>query len=140
MDKELDSAQIIQYAEIIKYNESILTVKLIKTGKIVECTVYSQISEIKNYKSSGLTGLLPQIKDTILVVIDKNMRLSLVAKQIDKGFLRFWSPMETGSVAMFYFKYPAKPLPNEKGLDSNNKDYLTCWDGCLIPIDKLTIK
>jgi hypothetical protein len=140
LDKELDSAKIIQFAKILKYDKTTLTLKLTKSGKTVDCKIYCSISEIKDYKSSGLTGILPGIGDTILVVIDKNDRLALVAKQIDNKSLRFWSPMETGSIALFYFKAPVSPIPNEKGLGHNEKGFFTCWDGCLFPIDKLIIK
>jgi hypothetical protein len=140
LENELDSAMIVQYAVILDYQKTTLKLQLSKTGDIIECNVYSKLTKIENYQASGLTGTLPIVGETILVVIDKYKRLSLIAKQIDNEMLRVWSPIETGSIAMFYFKAPVKPIPNEKGLELDNSDYLTCWDGCLFPIDNLMTK
>ena len=137
---ELDSAIMIQYAKIIDYQKTTLTLQLINSNDTVTCNVYSNISEIKDYTATGLTGLLPPIGVTILVVIDIDNRLSLIAKQVDNNKLRFWSPIESGSTAMFYYNEPVEPIPNEKGIDLENSDYLTCWDGCLFPKEKLVYK
>jgi hypothetical protein len=88
-----------------------------------------------NPVKTELTTCTPFKKDTVLIVIDTNNRVSLFAKILADKY-RFWSPYFTGSLALFRFSYPAEIL--DKSLEvkelgqANGKTYLACWDGCYL--------
>jgi len=81
----------------------------------------------------------PFIGDTVLVVIDGYDRIKVYGKRVNNDF-RLWSPLMSGSLAYFDFENPIKPIEKNKLLNnSDTSKWMACWDGCLIPVDKLDI-
>ncbi|MFM2385901.1 MAG: hypothetical protein RL660_658 [Bacteroidota bacterium] len=79
----------------------------------------------------------PFIGDTVLVVIDGYDRIKVYGKRI-KGDFRLWSPSMSRSLALFRFESPIKPIEVSKQFTSSDtSSFMACWDGCLIPTDKL---
>lgn len=81
----------------------------------------------------------PFLGDTVLVVIDGYNRIKVYGKRIKSDF-RLWSPLMSGSLAYFNFESPNRPIEKSKLLsDSDTTKIMSCWDGCLIPVDKLDL-
>ena len=81
----------------------------------------------------------PFIGDTVLVIIDGYDRVKIYGKRIKNDF-RLWSPLMSGSLAHFNFESPIKPVEKTKILNnSDTNKTMACWDGCLIPVDKLDL-
>jgi hypothetical protein len=138
LDNELKYAKLTSYVEIKKYSNNRIFFANINTKKMSSAIVYQDYisgQKIKKYQ----TAYWPEIGDRVLIIINKKNVVSLFAKP--QGiFYRFWSPENTMSLAMFYFKKPAIKLPNQKYWASSpegHPDYEACWDGCLLPIGKL---
>ena len=82
-------------------------------------------------------GHSPQLKDTVLIVLDSTSKISLFAKLVGNEY-RFWSPQYTISSALFAFKSPAKRL-NIVSLHNSEDDLFSCWDGCLLDKEALNL-
>jgi hypothetical protein len=77
----------------------------------------------------------PFIGDTVLIIIDGYVRVKVYGKRVNNDF---WSPLMSGSLAWFDFESPIKPIEKSKLLNnSDTNKVMACWDGCLIPINKL---
>jgi len=134
-EKELKKAIFVGLVIVEKYDENgtihFRSLEFLDTIN----TAFSSFSNQNQYSfdiNSYCTGSYPNPKDTVLIVIDSVNEVSLFAKYT-KGNYRFWSPEETGSIALFQFSEPALKLPFEKS-DENNEKIKTCWDGCLLPV------
>ena len=83
------------------------------------------------------TENIPFIGDTVLIIIDANERIKVYGKKVNNDY-RLWSPLMSGSIALFDFEKPLKPIEQSKLLqNSDTNKTMTSWDGCLLPIDKL---
>lgn len=73
---------------------------------------------------------LPYIGDTVFIVTEGD-GISLFGKRVGNDY-RLWSPLPTGSIAIFVFTEPLKgiDLRSMEKYGSNE----SCWDGCLLPI------
>jgi hypothetical protein len=81
----------------------------------------------------SLTGYWPKKGEKVLIVIDKRGPVSLFAYQQGNNY-RFWSPWYPLGNVIFKFRKPALKLQNSKGLNDSMS-----FDGCLLPMNKLTI-
>jgi hypothetical protein len=88
-------------------------------------------------KAADWSGHSPLVKDTVLIVLDAGNKISLFAKLVGNEY-RFWSPQYTVSSALFTFKAPAKRL-NEVALHNDEDDLFSCWDGCLLDKEALSL-
>jgi len=132
LDKELKEASLIEYVEITGYADSMLTVKPVEGKKTFNIPV-GHVMAMDGIMDI-LTSHWPVKGEKVLVVLNTEGKLSLFAYKQDTQY-RFWSPHETGSLAIFYFKKPAAKLPDQKGLSYDTGEYETCWDGCLLPTE-----
>jgi hypothetical protein len=135
LDKELQEATLIEFVEIISYSDSAIIFRTI----IGDRTITSKIGRgvIKAHQGDKFkTGYWPVIGEKVLVIVGQNDFISLFANKIGENY-RFWSPYYTGSVALFCFKSPATKLPDQTGIKENLRGYETCWDGCILPSNKL---
>jgi hypothetical protein len=135
LDKELKEASLIEYVEILNYTDTTVVFKIIAsnttaTAKALGATTFGQLFD------KHTTGYWPSIGEKALIVVAQSGFVSLFADKQNDNY-RFWSPGFTGSTAIFYFKKPAIKLPDNKGLDNSDGVYESCWDGCLLPVDKL---
>jgi len=84
---------------------------------------------------TDLAGKWPTIGQKILIVINKNNRVSLFAIKIGDDY-RFWDPNSVpfaNSIFSIPKERPYKPLENCKNSGrSENANYWTCTDGCLL--------
>lgn len=79
----------------------------------------------------------PFIGDTVLVIIDGYNRVKSYGKRVGNDY-RLWSPLITWSIALFEFESPIRPIEKSKLLDNSDSAKISaCWDGCLVPVDKL---
>lgn len=87
------------------------------------------------------TALWPAVGEDVLVVVGTHGAVSLFAVQRGNTY-RFWSPIETGSVAVFSCRAPAQPLPGSQ-IDSAimGTDLAPAsQDGCLMPVAAVVIR
>lgn len=80
-----------------------------------------------------ISGSVPDVGDTALIVLDKSKRIKLMAKDYNETYFRFWTPARAN--VKFKYKRPAIPVPGfEEDIWVDIKgDYYTCEDGCLYP-------
>lgn len=135
LDKELKEASLTEYVEILNYTDTTIVFKTIDGNKILTAKTRGAIIQGQQF-DKHTTGYWPPKGEKVLIVVGQSGFVSLFADK-QKDSYRFWSPGFTGSTAMFYFKKPATKLPDNRGLDNSKGEYQTCWDGCLLPIDKL---
>ena len=157
LDKELKEAMYIDYVEIVNYSDSSIQFKEIVGFKGYHSMKWfnTQNFERKTENPSAIlsaklldgidsdfgfkkhtTGYFPRKGEKVLIVITENNHVSLFAAAKNDQF-RFWSPFFTESMALFYFKTPASKLKGENTISNKFGDYETCWDGCLLPKNKL---
>jgi hypothetical protein len=75
----------------------------------------------------------PYIGDTVFIVVNCNDFITIFGKQVKNDY-RLWSPLMTGSIAIFEFSEPLKPIDSTMVLGTQGQTK-SCWDGCLIPIN-----
>ena len=157
LDKELKEAIYFDYVEVIDYTDTSLLFREVEghDGFYSPAWLRTQnftlnarhqavVLSAKTHSGQGFnkgfdkftTGYWPQKGEKVLIVINKENRVSLFARKIADKY-RFWSPFVTGSIALFYYKAPALKLKDHHGLSDNSGDYRSCWDGCLLPVKKL---
>lgn len=88
-----------------------------------------------NFDKSDWTCNMPFIGDTVLIVIDGYNRSVVFGKKVGPNY-RLWSTLFSESIAIFEFEKPVTALNKEKTLRATDS-ITTCWDGCLVPIQKL---
>ena len=142
LDRELNESKLIKYVEILDYTDTSIIFKIIGSSKILAAknTFQGPIIgfTVKKYK----TAYWPSKGEKVLIVIDKNNYVSLFAIIIGSNYL-FWSPRQTMSTALFYFKKPAFKNPDIKEQASrpeHHPEYDACWENCFFPMDKLPIR
>jgi hypothetical protein len=84
-------------------------------------------------KDNYWTENYPHIGDTIFIVVNENDLIRIFGKQVKNDY-RLWSPLMTGSIAIFEFSEPLKPIDSSMVIGVNGQTK-SCWDGCLIPIN-----
>jgi hypothetical protein len=82
---------------------------------------------------SSLSGYWPNKGEKVLIMIDKRGPVSLFAYKEGNNY-RFWSPWHPLGNILFKFRKPALKLQNGKGLNDSMS-----FDGCLLPMNKLTL-
>jgi hypothetical protein len=75
----------------------------------------------------------PHIGDTVFIVVNEHDLISIFGKRVQNDY-RLWSPLMTGSIAIFDYSAPLKSIDSSMVLGNNGKTE-SCWDGCLIPIN-----
>jgi hypothetical protein len=135
LDKELKEALITEYVEIMNYTDSTIIFKVIDNNKLLTAKIRRTPTQEQGSEKPS-TGVWPLKGNKVLIVVGKNGFVSMFADKQNE-FYRFWSPGYTGSTAIFYFKKPALKLGDNNGLNVVKGEYETCWDGCLLPVDKL---
>lgn len=89
-----------------------------------------------NPESDQWTNNMPAVNDTVLIIVNGYGTAVVFGKKVD-DYYRLWSTVISGSIAIFRFEAPILPLNNDEILDSNGTT-TSCWDGCLLPVSKLT--
>lgn len=86
------------------------------------------------YKTSDnyWTENYPKIVDTVFIVVNDNGLIRIFGKQVKNNY-RLWSPLMTGSIAIFEFSEPLKPIDTSMVIGMNGQSK-SSWEGCLIPI------
>jgi hypothetical protein len=74
----------------------------------------------------------PFIGDTVFIVINGYNRINIFGKRIGNDY-RLWSPLMSGSIAIFEYERPIKKIDDDKLLNSGDS-IESCRDGCLLPI------
>ena len=149
LDKEIRNSLLTEYVEITNYTDSTIVFKIIKNNKIESAkAIGGLVKQGQNESNKFGTDYWPSIGDKVLIVVSQNREVSLFATIQNKNY-RFWSPIATGSLAIFSFKKPATNLSGKKGktvtLQNSRfkntyiENYQTSYeDGCLLPINKLS--
>jgi hypothetical protein len=75
----------------------------------------------------------PHIGDTVFIVVNEHDLIRIFGKRVQNDY-RLWSPLMTGSIAIFDYSAPLKSIDSSMVLGNNGKTE-SCWDGCLIPIN-----
>ena len=120
------------YFQSLKYKD---TINNASCGRLIKNGWNFPYKKQNNYWTENQ----PFIGDKVLIVIDRNDRVKVYGKKVNMDY-RLWSPLISGSIAMFDFEKPLKPIDKSKLLENSNPNKnMTCWDGCLIPIDQLNL-
>jgi hypothetical protein len=137
LEKEITGSSIIVYAEVMEYTDTAVVFKTATTQTLISAKTRGKITPTVLTGDKYLTASWPFIGGKVLVVVNNVGYISLFAKRIENNY-RFWSPAFTGSLALFRFKQPASCLADGQGIDQDeNATMLTCWDGCLLPINEI---
>ena len=144
LDKEIRNSLLTEYVEITNYTDSTIVFKTIKNGKIGSAkAIKAVVKQGQNENNKFGTEYWPSVGDKVLIVVSQDREVSLFATIQNKNY-RFWSPIPTGSSAMFLFQKPATNLSGKKGKKvtlQNTENYQTSnEEGCLLPINKLDKK
>jgi hypothetical protein len=144
LKEELRLATIITPAKIVSYDQNLLRFQPIGNTAILSARystdptwnpsrfVHSEWPPTS--EKTTLSAEWPPVGAEVLVVVDKDNVISLFAWSLDDDY-RFWSPMKTGSVAVFN----CKPLGVAFDLLSKDNPDIG-WDGCLVKKTKVTTK
>ncbi len=145
LNSELEGASVVAEVTVLQYMDDRLWIQSVRDTFVRAEVPYSDypgwnpkrfIQE--NWKNERRrTALWPPVGSTVLIVLNNAGTVSLFAEAVSEGY-RFWSPMMTGSVALFECEPPAKvlePFP-AKGEFYKNKS----WDGCLVPVSAVKWK
>jgi hypothetical protein len=135
-DKEMTTAKFIGQVIIEKYDTSgLCTFRSLEFKDTIKTAQSHRLFDRFWYDGLGMeefwTGKCPEIKDTVLIVVDSTYRISLCAKLTGENY-RFWDAHPSISVAFFKFKPPAKKLTKP---DNEGEGY--CWDGCFLHKDSI---
>ena len=145
LQKELHAARVVTLARIVAYDQDGLRFQPIPepaAALSARCSTDPTWSPARFIRdpwpgddTSGLTAEWPPVGAEVLVVVDADGIVSLFARRIGDDY-RFWSPMMTGSFALFACRPPARPLPgNEIPREQVGADVAPAsWDGCLMPV------
>ena len=134
---ELKEAKVVAPVRIVSYENEGLRCVLLEgpprslTFKYSSDPTWNPSRFAKSDLSLMGTGRWPAAGSEVLVAADKNDLVSLFAyRQGDQW--RFWSPIETGSVALFECNPPSTPIKRDAFIYKNGS-----WDGCLFPAQAL---
>lgn len=135
MNEEMKNASMVTYGTLMSYNDSTIIIR-------EQDTHFFRTIPHHLYKPNHLTcsapgtGCFPAPGSDLLVVANEKGILSLFAI-LQNDYYQFWSPMETGSIALFSFHPPFIPLPGDHITTREQDGETTCWNGCLLPADSL---
>ena len=136
--KEIKNATVISWVEVLDYQRNELHYKPVEGVVVRPFKVKCPPHRISGSEAPG-TGYWPAKGEQVLLILDEDGAISLFAAKQGEDY-RLWSPSFTGSLALFQFKAPAKRLPDCEGVEALEGELLTCWDGCLYPIDLMPTK
>ncbi len=105
------------------------TISIAKVGQPLVNGTNSEKKAADNY----LTENYPLIGDTVLIVVNENDLIRVFGKRIKTDY-RLWSPLISGSIAIFEYATPLKPIDSSMVLGTKGTTE-SCWDGCLLPIE-----
>ena len=145
----LESALFIGHVEIVGYNDSMMTYKIIKTGDTVsrycgslpewdkERIDLNQRRAEKGLDSTYMTGYWPKRGENVLLVLDSINNISLFAHLVHDKY-RFWCPRPAGRLGFlcrFLYVRPGQGLEKKDESKATNRksNYYSCTDGCLLP-------
>lgn len=150
LQQELDAARLVARVRIIAYRVDGLEVQPQPEPSASVRLRYSDdpswipIALLRRDWQRGtdpqLTAMWPPLGAEVLVVADAHQIVSLFAWPIGNSY-RFWSPVMTGSIALFNCEAPAEPvrlLSADQPLGS--KTSFRSWDGCLVPASVIPVK
>ena len=152
LDRELASARLVTPARILAYEADGLRFQPL--GRRVEpmTATYSASDPTWNPQrlvpevwppTDGIwTDAWPPVGAEVLVVIGEDGAVSLFAVRQGDEY-RFWSPMMTGSVALFSCRPPARVLSAEAAIPHmtvGQDGQPAGWDGCLMPASAVVEK
>jgi hypothetical protein len=131
---ELKAAKVVSEVTIVSYEKDHLVCssandpKKKRSFKYSDDPAWNPTRFIGKDLSALGTGEWPPIGSNVAVVIDKEDAISLFAYRQGDAW-RFWSPVMTGSVALFNCEPPAKPIKSDTFIHKYGS-----WDGCLLPL------
>jgi hypothetical protein len=145
IDKQyLQDAKTIRTIIVLPYKDSTMFYRLqnSKDTLSISCRTkqYSEpfrqtLIKNKGMLKTDLAGKWPTVGQKVLIVINKNNRVSLFATKTGDDY-RFWDPNSVpfaNSIFSIPKERPYKPLENCNDLwRSENVNYWTCTDGCLL--------
>jgi hypothetical protein len=140
IDKELKTANSIEYCRIINYDDSIISYELtyLKTSSesITSMPTLLRTARLTGYDKNliGLysSGSLPKLGQNCYIVIDSIGIVSLLGIAKD-NFIYFWSPINTGSECII--KHSTLFSCAEKGNEiDNDTNTFRCWTSVKISI------
>lgn len=135
LEEVLGEAIAIDYVEIVGYEDSTYTCTHLLTGNIKTYRAPEKTMFPDTPWEKYTTNYWPVVGEKVLIVMTKR-GISLFGV-VQGGSIRFWSPYFTFSKALFFYKSPAMGLTPDCGVSGLSTEYETCWDGCLLPINKL---
>ena len=148
---ELKSAHVVTRAQILAYRTDGIEFQPLPepsrpmTAKYVDDPSWTPMGFLRDdwqkATEPSLTSEWPRLGAEVLVVVDAQNTISLFGWPIGDEY-RVWSPMMTGSVALFTCDPPARPLvPPTASLGfMYDSDKNKSWDGCLIPMASVVTK
>lgn len=143
LKQELREASIVASAKIVSYDSDSLKFQL--SGSIAVLSAKYSTEPTWNPsrfilaewppkdEKTKLTAKWPPVGSEVLVVVDRDNVISLFAWFYGNNY-RFWSPMMTGSIAIFNCEQLGTPM------DVLSEDNPSSWDGCLIEKSKVATK
>lgn len=142
--KTLQDAKTIKTIIVLGYKDSTMFYRFANSKDTLSINCKSKqfsepfrqtLIEKKVILKTDLAGKWPAVGQKIIVVINKCNRVSLFATKIGEDY-RFWDPNSVAfanSIFSIPKERPYKPLVNCNGLGrSDNENYWTCSDGCLV--------
>jgi len=142
LDKELCNAKLVEVVIIKYYNADTVFYAKMQSPQQIQFAKLKRISKEYRKFAHG-TGCLPNVNDTVVIVVNYSNVVSLFAV-LENECYRFWYPYFPFNAVFFHFHSPAMKIPGNKSEmefwtvlmdipisedDKNN----SCEDGCLLP-------
>lgn len=142
LEEELNLSTIVTPAKIVSYDSNLLKFHALTSTAILSAKYSTDPTWNPNRfirtewppkdVTTNLTAEWPPVGAEVLIVVDKEGVISLFAWPYGDNY-RFWSPIMTGSLAIFNCEPFGTPLAVV-----NNDHPGSSWDGCLVQKSKIT--
>lgn len=130
---ELKSSRIVAPCRITSYDKDGLHCELSREPRSKFVFKYSDdpkwMPHISTDSSSVGTEIWPPVNASVVVVVGKDNIVSLFALA-QNAMWRFWSPVMTGSTAIFECRPPSSVIKLVHGQKDSEK--YKSWDGCML--------
>ncbi|WP_052599683.1 hypothetical protein [Aureispira sp. CCB-QB1] len=126
-----ESSKIIRI-KVISIENQVLKYINLNSQKIGSAsTLGTQPNTNKEY---SLSGYLPRLGDTVVIVINNLNEVCLYAKKINSNY-KFWSPLVSTSRTLFFYPRPVKVISlghEERWRIIKKKQYFYSLDSCIL--------
>jgi len=126
---------VVTSYDSLEHTVNFKSLKYQDTLNQASCAIHKGFN-YSNPESDQWTNNLPFVGDTVLIIVNGYGTAVVFGKKVN-NYYRLWSTVFSGSIAVFRFEAPILPLNNDEILDPTDT-MTSCWDGCLIPVSKLT--